>query len=103
MRRQNLSMSFAEIFQAGREARELGEIRIPKLESPKFEVMRNPFGIHKAPAAQFSAECKPPVPARKAMFMRSGSAGLAWEQFQRHAPQWMHFSRSKLGTPFSPG
>jgi len=37
------------------------------------------------------------------MFMRSGFSGLACEQFHRHAPQWTHFSRSKAGTPVSPG
>ena len=52
---------------------------------------------------QFSAECNPPVPARKAMFMRSGFSGFACEQFHRHAPQWTHFSRSNAGTPVSPG
>ena len=40
---------------------------------------------------QFSAECNPPVPARKAMFMRSGFSGFACEQFHRHAPQWPCF------------
>ena len=45
---------------------------------------------------QFSAECSPPVLARKAMFMRSGFSGFACEQFHRHAPQWTHCSRSEL-------
>ena len=31
---------------------------------------------------QFSAECSPPVPARKAMFIRSGSSGIGCAQFQ---------------------
>jgi hypothetical protein len=35
--------------------------------------------------------------------MRSGFSGEAEAQFHRHAPQWTHFSRSKFGTPFSPG
>ena len=36
---------------------------------------------------QFSAEWRPPVPARKAMPMRSGFSGEAEAQFHRHAPQ----------------
>jgi hypothetical protein len=32
--------------------------------------------------AQFSAECRPPVPARKATFARSGSYDSGWVQFQ---------------------
>jgi hypothetical protein len=36
---------------------------------------------------QFSAECNPPVPARKATDISSGSSGEALAQFHRHAPQ----------------
>jgi hypothetical protein len=36
---------------------------------------------------QFSAECNPPVPARNAIFIRSGFSGEAVAQFHRHAPQ----------------
>ena len=35
--------------------------------------------------SQFSAECRPPVPTRKAIFMRSFFFGFACEQLQRHA------------------
>src|SRR5208282_2765745 len=52
---------------------------------------------------QFSAECRPPVPGRKAMLPRSESYGSGCAQFHTHAPQWTHFSRSNTGTPFSPG
>jgi hypothetical protein len=52
---------------------------------------------------QFSAECSPPVPARKTMFIWSGSPGTAVAQFHWHAPQWTHFSRSNDGTPAAPG
>lgn len=34
--------------------------------------------------------------------MGSGFSGEAEAQFQRHAPQWIHFLRSKFGTPFFP-
>ena len=54
------------------------------------------------PGFQFSAECRPPVPARKAMLVRSGLSGSGCAQFQTQAPQWTHFSRSKFGTPASP-
>ena len=53
-------------------------------------------------SCQFSAECRPPVPARKAMLVRSGLSGNGWVQFHMHAPQWTHFSRSKFGTPSFP-
>jgi hypothetical protein len=36
------------------------------------------------------------------MLVRSGLSGKGCEQFQTHAPQWTHFSRSKFGTPTSP-
>src|ERR1039458_2157800 len=49
---------------------------------------------------QFSAECKPPEPARNSMLPCSPSGD--WPQFHRHAPQWTHFSRSKSGVPSSP-
>ena len=52
---------------------------------------------------QFSVECRPPVPARNSRFVRSGSPGSGCVQFQRQAPQWTHFSRSKAGTPPSVG
>ena len=37
------------------------------------------------------------------MFVRLASSGSGLAQFQRHAPQWTHFSRSNAGTPFGPG
>src|SRR3954452_22205446 len=51
-------------------------------------------------ANQFSAECNPPAPARNSMFDFTPSTDV--EQFQRQAPQWMHFSRSNAGVPASP-
>jgi len=49
---------------------------------------------------QFSAECNPPVPARKAMFMRSDFPGSPANSSQ-HAPQWTHFSRRRRHTGFA--
>jgi hypothetical protein len=50
-----------------------------------------------------AATRSPPAPARKAMLVRSGLSGNGCAQFQMHAPQWTHFSRSNTGTPPSPG
>jgi hypothetical protein len=52
---------------------------------------------------RFPAGGNPSVPARKAMSVRSGLSGNGCAQFQMHAPQWTHFSRSNTGTPPSPG
>jgi hypothetical protein len=42
---------------------------------------------------QFSVECRPPAPPRKAMLVRTGSSSSGWRQFQKHAPQKTHLSR----------
>ena len=52
-----------------------------------FDVVRLPHDSLLA-SDQFSAECKPPVPARKAIPLKrdSGFCGEAEAQFHRHAP-----------------
>jgi hypothetical protein len=52
---------------------------------------------------RFPAGDNPSMPARKVMLVRSGLSGNGCAQFQMHAPQWTHFSRSNTGTPLSPG
>jgi hypothetical protein len=50
-----------------------------------------------------AATRSPPASAWKAMLVRSGLSGNGCAQFQMHAPQWTHFSRSNTGTPPSSG
>ena len=40
-----------------------------------------------ATVTQFSAECRPPAPARTSTLVRLGFWGWGCEQFHRHAPQ----------------